>query len=375
MNNKNKSKGFRIHVVKRPPLPAKKVTLFYILAIVAALAVGGVFILCLGVNPFAFFAKVFTGSLQSKMARIALMRIILPLFITSIGVSVAFKMRFWNVGAEGQFIMGAVFACWAAFTFDSLPRPVLLVLMAVAAIIGGGLFGMVCAYFKCRYDTNETLLTLMLNYIALYIVQLLRDGVWRDPAAGGFPKIAQLPENGWVYQLFSVDITWIIAIVLFVVAHIYFTKTKQGYEISVVGDSQNTARYAGMDVNKIIMRTMFISSAICALAGMLQVAGDGTSHTLTTGIASGIGFTAIIVAWLGKLNPTGILSVSILFGILEKGCGVAKSTFMLSPAVADILQGIILFVILGFDFVITYKIVIDKNNKTDKKGAADEHNS
>ncbi len=363
MNSKNK---LNIHVVKRPPLPAKKVTLLYISAIFLALCFGGVFVLCLGVNPFKFFAKVFTGSLQSKMARVALMRIIMPLFITSIGVSVAFKMKFWNTGAEGQFIMGAVFACWAAFTFENLPQPVMLLLMAVSAMVGGGAFGMITAYFKCRFGTNETLLTLMFNYIALYIVQLLRDGVWRDPAAGGFPKIAQLPKNAWVYQLGGIDMTWIICIILFVIATIYFSKTKHGYEISVVGDSQNTARYAGMEVDKIIMRTMFISSAICALAGMLQVAGDGTSHTLTTGIASGIGFTAITVAWLGKLNPTGILAVSVLFGILEKGCGVAKSTFMLSPAVADILQGIILFVILGFDFVITYKIVIDKKSE-DKK--------
>ncbi len=362
MNSKNKK--FSIHVVKRPPLPAKKVTLLYIFAIFVALCVGGVFILCLGVNPFKFFAKVFTGSLQSKLARVALMRIIMPLFITSIGVSVAFKMKFWNTGAEGQFIIGAVCACWAAFTFENLPQPVMLTLMSVVAMIGGGLFGMVTAYFKCRFGTNETLLTLMFNYIALYIVQLLRDGVWRDPAAGGFPKIAQLPKNAWVYQLGGIDMTWVVCIILFAIAIVYFSKTKHGYEISVVGDSQNTARYAGMDVDKIIMRTMFISSAICALAGMLQVAGDGTSHTLTTGIASGIGFTAITVAWLGKLNPSGILAVSVLFGILEKGCGVAKSTFNLSPAVADILQGIILFVILGFDFVITYKIVFDK--KTDK---------
>jgi simple sugar transport system permease protein len=166
-----------------------------------------------------------------------------------------------------------------------------------------------------------------------------------------------------------VDVSWIIALALVIFLFIYFKYTKHGYEISVVGDSQNTARYAGMNVSKIVLRTMFLSAGICGLAGMLQVAGDATTHTLSTGIASGVGFTAIIVAWLAKLNPFGIVAVSCMFGLLDKGCGVAESTFNLSGSVADILQGIILFFILAFDFFIQYKLAFKKAEKT--AGGAD----
>lgn len=357
MNNNNKTKAAPLlHISAREPMSAKKVTVLYFGAIALAIAVGGVFIALLGVNPLNFYAKVVSGCFQSKLAFTALMRIIMPLCILALGVSVAFKMKFWNIGAEGQFIIGAVCATGVGLFLPELPHIILIPLMALSAMLGAGLWGLLVAYFNCRYRTNETLLTLMLNYIALYIVQYLRDGAWRDPAAGGFPKISQLPRSAWIDQLWGIDLTFVVVILLTVFMFFYLHRTKHGYEISVVGDSKNTARYAGMDVNKIIMRTMFLSAAVCGLAGMLQVAGDATSHTLTTGIASGIGFTAIIVAWLAKLNPFGALGVSILFGILQKGCGVAKSTFYLSSAVADILQGIILFVILGFDFFITYKV-------------------
>ena len=154
-----------------------------------------------------------------------------------------------------------------------------------------------------------------------------------------------------------------LAVVLIVAIYLYLRYTKHGYEISVVGDSQNTARYAGINVNKVVMRTMFISAAISGIGGMLKVAGEGTSYTLSTGIANGVGFTAIIVAWLAKLNPIGITIVSILFATLEKGCGVAESKFKLSASVADIVQGLILFVILGFDFFMRYKITFNKPEK------------
>ncbi|MBO5275071.1 MAG: ABC transporter permease [Clostridia bacterium] len=360
----------RFHVVKRAELPFKQTALLYILAIVLALVAGGIFILCIGHNPFSFYATLISGCFRSKLAFVALIKIIMPLLLTTLGVAVAFKMKFWNIGAEGQFIMGAICATYFALYWGDMPHFLLVIVMMLAGFVGGGIWGLIPAYFKCRFDTNETLLTLMLNYIALYIVQYLRDGPWRDPAAGGFLKIAKHPESAWLDKLFGIDITWVICIILVVIMFIYLSYTKQGYEIAVVGDSHNTARYAGMNVKGIILRTMFISAAVCGLAGMLQVTGDATSHTLTMGIASGVGFTAIIVAWLAKLNPFGILLVSTFFGILDKGSGVAESTFGLSSSVADVLQGIILFFILGLDFFIRYKIVISKSEHEETKEAA-----
>lgn len=347
----------RFHVVKRSEMSPFKLAVYYVIGILLAIVFGGVFLQALGANPIDFYITVVTGCFKSPLAIKGLIRIIMPLLICSLGVSVAFRMKFWNIGAEGQFIMGAVCAAYfALFYADKMPAPVLFVVMLLAGAIGGGVFGAIVAYFKCKFGTNETLLTLMFNYIALYIVQLLRDGAWRDPAAGGFPKIAALPKNAWMPVVGGHDATWIICIVLTVILFIYFRFSKQGYEISVVGDSVNTARYAGMNVKVITVRTMFISSAICGIGGMCQVCGDATSHTLTMGIASGVGFTAIIVAWLAKLNPFAIAFVSVMMGILEKGCGVAKSTFSLDPAVAEILQGIILFTVIGFEYFTRYKI-------------------
>lgn len=341
----------------------------YLLAIAAAIVAGGIFILAIGENPIVFYKTIVKGCFKSEMAMLGLVRIIMPLLIISLGTAIAFKMRFWNIGAEGQFIMGAVGATLVALNCDGMPHWLTMALMAVSGMVFGGVFGLIPAFFKSKFGTNETLLTLMLNYIALYTVQWLRDGPWRDPAASGFPKIAKFPKTAWVDKLFKMDVTWIVALALVVIVYIYLNYTKHGYEISVVGDSVQTAKYAGMSVGKITMRTMFIGSAIIGLAGMLQVGGEATSHTLTTGIASGVGFTAIIVAWLARLNPIGILFVSSMFGILEKGCGVAESTFNISSSVSDILQGIILFVVLGADFFIRYKIHINLIHK--KSNTAD----
>jgi len=362
VNIKSSAREPLFHVVKRAGLSRKETVIYYIISILAAMIVAGLFVTVIGENPFLYFGTVFSGCFKSALAMKSLVRIIIPLLITSLGVSVAFKMKFWNIGAEGQFIMGAIGAAAVALFVRGLPHIITVLLMAAAGIALAGFWGWIAAFFKFRFSTNETLLTLMLNYIALYLIQYLRDGPWRDPEAGGFPKIAKFPKEAWIAQIGGVDVSFIVALALVVILFIYFRYTKQGYEISVAGDSLDTARYAGMNTGRIIRRTMFLSAAICGLAGMLQVAGDATSHTLSMGIAGGIGFTAIIVAWLGQLNPFGILVVSILFGILEKGAGVAESSFGVSSAASDIIQGIILFVILGSDFFIRYKIVFSSKN-------------
>lgn len=355
----------RFHLVKRVEMTRVETLLLNIYAILIAIVAGGILIACIGVNPISFYGTVISGCFRSALSIKSLVRIIVPLLIASIGVIPAFKMKFWNIGGEGQFIMGAVFASFVALFFPAgIPHWPMMLLMALAGIIGGGLWALIPAFFKCKFGTNETLLTLMLNYIALYIIQYLRDGPWRDPAAGGFPKIAKFPERAWLDQLFGLDISWIVALALVVFMAIYLGRTKHGYEIAVVGDSINTARYAGMNVTAVILRTMFLSGAIAGLGGMLQVSGEATTHTLSMGIAGGVGFTAIIVVWLAKLNPIATVAVAVLIGMLDKGCGVAESTFGLSSAVSDILQGIILFTVLGAMFFTNYKIVLRSRKDT-----------
>ena len=260
--------------------------------------------------------------------------------------------------------MGAVFATYFALYHDNWPFPVLFVVMLLAGIVGGGLWALIPAFFKTRFGTNETLFTLMLNYIALYLVSWLQEGPWRDPAANGFPKTPSFSPAATLPKVLGLQMGWIIAVILTIVLFVYLNFTKHGYEISVVGQSKATAAYAGMRVNHIVLRTMFLSGAIAGIAGMIQV--TGSDKTLTTGVAGGVGFTAIIVAWLAQLNPIMSAVVAFLFAVLEKGASVVQSQFGLSTDCADVLQGIILFFVLGCEFFTRYRFARDHAEKGGK---------
>lgn len=326
-----------------------------IIAFALALFAGGLFILLIGYNPVQLYGTIISGAFRSEMAIQATVKFMIPLLISALGITLAFKMKFWNIGAEGQIIMGAIFSSYFALFHSDWPHFLLLLVMLVAGFIGGGLWGLIPAYFKSRFNTNETLFTLMLNYIALHVISFLRDGPWKDPGSSGFPKIARFNANAHIDKVFGVQFGWIIALILVVVVFIYIRNTKQGYEINVVGVSQATAKYSGMNVKRIIMRTMILSGGICGINGMIQA--TGSDMTLASSVAGGVGFTAIIVAWLANLNTFGILMVSFLFSVLEKGSSVMQSTYGLSTYSASVLQGIILFFILGCEFYIRYKFV------------------
>ena len=355
-----------IRIVKTKEKSKKQQMLLRLAAFVLALCAGGLFLLVLGNNPFAIYGTILSGAFRSEMAIQATIKIMIPLLIASLGVMLAFKMKFWNIGGEGQLIMGGVFASYFALFHADWPGFILFPVMFIAGIIGGGIWALIPAFFKVKFGTNETLFTLMLNYIALYLVSWLQEGPWRDPAANGFPKIASFDKSAVLPKLFGVQIGWVIALILVAILFVYLRYTKQGYEISVVGESRATATYAGMNVQKIILRTMFLSGAVAGIAGMVQV--TGSDRTLTTGVAGGVGFTAIIVAWLAQLNPVSSLIIAFLFSVLEKGSSVVQSQFGLSTDCADVLQGIILFFVLGCEFFIRYKFVRDKKQSAAEGG-------
>ena len=344
----------RTHIVQRVSIDPKRAMLMRLLAIFLALVTGGLFLLAVGFNPFSVYGTMVAGSVGSASNLRETIKIAIPLCISALGVALAFKMRFWNIGAEGQISVGAIAASFFALTFPDWPQAPLLLAMGLAGFIAGGLWGLVPAYFKARFNTNETLFTLMMNYIAIFIIQLMREGPWRDPKSG-FPKVPMFEKSARVPQVFGVHAGWIVALVLVVLVYIYLTRTKQGYELTVVGENENTARYAGMNVKKIILRTMFLSAGIAGLAGMLQA--SGADRTLTETVAGGVGFTAITVSWLSQLNPLAILIVSALFGCLEKGSGTIRSVYNISPSTSQVFQGIILFFVLGAEFFINYKVV------------------
>ncbi|MGI5966501.1 MULTISPECIES: ABC transporter permease [Anaerotruncus] len=347
-----------LRVVKRAERSPRQVMLLRAEALVLSIIAGGVFILMLGHNPFEIYGTILSGAFRSKMAIQATVKIMIPLLISSLGVTLAFKMRFWNIGAEGQIIAGAICASYFALFHSGWNHWVLILVMFAAGVIGGGLWGLIPAIFKVKWGTNETLFTLMLNYIALHMVNFLRDGPWKDPGSQGFPKIARFDANAALDKVLGVQFGWIIALVLVALVYIYLKYTKQGYEISVVGESNHTAQYAGMKVKTIMLRTMFLSGAVAGVAGMVQA--TGSDITLTNAVAGGVGFTAIIVAWLGQLNPISITIISFLFSVLEKGSSVIQSTYGLSIDCADVLQAVILFFVLGCEFFIRYNFVMRK---------------
>lgn len=365
MSNSNQSiAGVSLRTIKRAPLPKNKVILLRMVALFLALIAGAVFILCIGNNPWSVYTTMVKGAFRSKLAIYGTIKLLIPLLVTALGLSLAFKMKFWNIGGEGQIIMGAVFASYFGFFHGDWPHAVLIVVMFLAGMLGGGLMGLLPAYFKAKCNTNETLFTLMLNYIALNFVVFLREGPWADPTSPGYKKFPLFSAAGRLDKVFGVHSGWIIALIILVLIFIYMKFSKHGYEISVVGESPATASYAGMNVKKIILRTMFLSGGICGIVGMMEA--SGTAGTLSEGITRGVGFTAIIVAWLAELKPWSIFVISTLFSIMEKGSSVVESTFGLSEACADVLQGIILFFVIGCEFFIRYKFALSKRGGTEK---------
>lgn len=352
---KNKKEPL-LRVVKHAELSRGQNIALHLLAVVLALAVGGLFIALIGYNPFDVYYTMVNGCFRSAMAFQATVKFCIPMCISALGVTLAFKMKFWNIGGEGQLIMGAIFASFFALFCDGMPHLLLLVVMFIAGFVGGGLWGLIPAVCREKWGTNETLFTLMLNYIALYLVAFLRDGPWRDPEAAGFNKIARFSSNAMLDKVFGIHAGWIIMLLLVVIVMVYLGRTKQGYEIGVVGESRDTARYAGINVKRVVLRTMFLSGGIAGIAGMVQA--TGSDITLSTGVAGGVGFTGIIIAWLAQLNPIIALVISFAFSILEKGSSVVQSAYGLSTDCADVLQGIILFFIMAMEFFIRYKIVL-----------------
>ena len=356
------------HVIKRDSCPLGKKILYYVIAIAVALAIGAVILAIIGVNPLSYYFNMATmGMVGNRIAYKAFenyLKVFVPLVLTSVALSFAFKMRFWNIGGEGQFIMGSLAAAFVAFKFGpALPQAVTLLLMCVAAVVVAGIYGCFVAALKVKFGTNETLLTLMLNYIALYIIIYFANtaGDWNiflnhesaRTTFGSFARIVSWP--GIPIGKFTLNICVIFTIIIGIIAHIYLKKTKHGYEIAVVGDSPNSAHYAGMSVKKIIVRTVFLSAALIGLAAAFKV---GTAGILSTAITGNVGWTGVIVAWLAKLSTGGIFVVSALISILNYGSTVAASTFGAVDAnFANMLQGMILFAVLVADFFCRFQLV------------------
>jgi simple sugar transport system permease protein len=344
-----------IRILARPELSGPRENLQRAGAALAALGVSALCILLIGYNPLEVFAKIFAGSLGTAYRFRETVNKAIPLSILSLGTAAAFRMKFWNIGQEGQFYLGAYGASLIAFSFPHLPSPLLLPLMFLMGFVFGGLWALIPALLKARFSTSETLVTLMLNYVAAKWISYLQYGPWKDPQGMGFPKIAAFSKNAVPPNLFGVHIGWVIALCLAALMYLLLRRTKLGYEIDVLGESEATARYAGIPVFRVMVIAILISGGLCGAAGMLQA--SAVERSLSDQLSGGLGFTAVITTWLARLSPPSIIVVSFLFSLLIQGGNFLQSSLQIPAAISQVLQGIIIFFVLGSEFFIRYRVV------------------
>ena len=348
-----------MHIVKRDGVSLGRAMLVRLVALVFALLVCAAIIFGLtGMNPLNVYAGIWDGAVGTNRRMWVTFRDAAILLCVGFAVLPAFRMRFWNVGAEGQVLVGAMASAAIMIYGKNLPSWAMYALCPVAGVAAGLIWGVIPAFFKAHWNTNETLFTLMMNYVAIQLTSYF-VAAWENPVGSNtVGVINQQTRDGWFPALFGQEygLNVLLVLLLTVGMFLYLKYSKQGYEISVVGDSENTARYAGINVKKVTIRTMAISGAICGLAGFIAVAGS--SHTISTSTAGGRGFTAIIVAWLAQFNTFVMILISFLLVFLQKGAIQIASRYNLNDYASNIITGIILFFILGSEFFINYRIIL-----------------
>lgn len=357
------------HIVKRDSMPKLNSFLIRIGSILFALIFCGILTMVLtGENPISVYVTMFEGAFGSTRKFWKLMQSLAMLLCVSLALTPAFKMRFWNIGGEGQVLIGglATTACMILLG-DKVPNGLLILIMVVASVLAGAIWALIPAIFKAKFNTNETLFTLMMNYVGIQLVSYFCM-YWENPkGAGKIGIINRATEAGWFPTIGGQNylLNIIIVAIITVSMYIYLKYSKHGYEIAVVGESENTARYIGINVNKVILRTMALSGAVCGIAGLLLV--GGTDHTISTSTADGRGFTAIMVSWLGKFNPIYMIFTSLLLVFLDAGADQISMIFGLNQSFSEIITGIILFFIIGSEFFINYQLKFRKRENKEVK--------
>ena len=348
-----------LRLVKRGALPAYKIVLIYAVAIVLSLLLSA-FICSLfsSKNALAFFSSVFKGAFGSSRRIWLLLQDTALLLGVAVALVPAFKMKFWNLGGNGQILIGCLAAISCMFYLgDKIPNTLLILLMTVASVVAGAVWGVLPAIFKAHFATNESLFTLMLNYIAAGLVSMFLtiwvksgSGILKPLSSGNFPELF-----GNKYLL-TILVFFVLAILMFV----YLKYTKHGYEISVVGDSPNTAKYIGIDVKRVIIRTMILSGALAGLVGLF-LAG-GIHHTISTASANNMGFTAIMATWLAAFNPLIMMGTCFFIIFISKGMLQVRADFgFTNDSIANIVIGLVYFCVIACSFFITYRVVFRKS--------------
>ena len=353
-----------LHITKRREMAWQKAWAIRLGSIVAALIVCGVLTAAAtGLDPFSVYGSILEGAFGSERKIWVLGKEMAVLLCIAVAMAPAFRMKFWNLGGEGQVLIGALVtaACMIRLG-DKVPNAVLILIMLAGACAIGAVWAGIPAFFKAKWNTNETLFTLMMNYVAIQLVAYYII-IWESPKGSGKVGIINQSTNaGWLPSIGMNEylLNIIIVALITVMMYIYLQYSKHGYEIAVVGESQRTARYVGIKVDRVIIRTILLSGALCGLCGFLMVAG--TDHTITTTLAGGRGFIGVLVAWLAQFNPLAMVLVTLLLCVLSRGAGEISTIYGLNQSFGDILTGIILFFIIASEFFINYRIHVRKSS-------------
>ncbi len=346
----------RIVFEKRQSISRRAIVLVPLISFVASLILGGILLAVSGANPFVTYAAMFRGAFGSWRNFAETLVKATPLMLTGLGVTVAFKMRFWNIGAEGQLVLGGIAATWVAlFWSEWLPAWIVLPAALLVGIAGGALWAGVPAALKGYLNVDETLTTLMLNYVAILYAQHLYYGPWRDPGGYGFPGTAIFPESAWLSRLTGrMHFGLIFALLLALILWFVFQRTHWGFELKIIGENKTAARYLGIDIARNVVLAILLSGALSGLAGATEVLG--ISRRLQQGLSVGYGYTAIIVAWLAQLNPLAVILVAILMAGLLVGGDQVQLLMGLPASVGLVLQGLILLPMLAGNLFVEYRL-------------------
>lgn len=353
-----------IQISKRGAVSRKRNIAIRLAAIVLAIIVCAIITMATtGPDPLAVFSAFINGSFGSERKLWIFLQDTAILLIISLAVTPAFKMHCWNLGAEGQVLAGAMAAAACMVLLgDTMSNGALIACMVIASVVTGALWAGIPAFFKAKFNTNETLFTLMMNYVATQIVAYFCVK-WENPVGScTIGVINAQNEAGWLPQLGNKYLLVIlVAVIMTVLIYFYLNYTKHGYEIAVVGESERTARYIGIKVPRVIVRTMLFSGAICGVAGLLLV--GGIHHTVSTSLVGGQGFTAVMVSWLAAFNPIVMILTSALLIFMGSGANQLASSCGLNQSFGDILTGVLIFFIIGSEFFVQYKISFHKKSK------------
>ena len=343
---------------KRENIPLYLRILIPLVSILLGVLIGGIAVMFSRVNPLTVYKAIFIGAFGSTYVFSETIVVAIPLLLISVGLILVFKMNYWNIGAYGQYIMGAIFSTYFALnSAETMSRPILLIMMCIAGLIGGALWALIPAALKAYWKVNEVITTLLLNYIALYILQFLMHGPWRNPRSFGFPLTKIFELNAQLPKLIPhtrIHLGLIFGIVAAIIIWIIIKKTKFGYEIKVIGENENAARYAGIHIAKNIILAMVISGGLAGLAGMAQI--SGIIHMLQMEINPDYGYTAIIVAWLSGLNSLTAMIVSFFLGGLFAGASQIQMTMKVPIGIVGLIESAILFFLLGGAILTNYKL-------------------